>query len=61
MRWYHDHRQDGLTELSDLTLKMLGSPGDQKLKTKAMETYSLLLFLLDMFIKYPHRCGAQAT
>ena len=46
-----------MSRLSDLTPKMLGTFGSQKLKTKAMETFFVLRFLIDTLRKYLHRLG----
>ena len=40
-----------VTELSDLTVKMVGTATAPRLKTKAMETFGLLLFLTEMLLK----------
>ena len=48
LRWYKDraqsHPTENLTRLVDLTVKMLGTESKPKLKTKAAETWGLLLF-----------------
>lgn len=49
-RRHRTHPREKLTRINDLTPKMLGeSPTTQKLKTKAAETWGLLLFLIDFF------------
>ena len=49
--WYKafrkDHPHRNLTELNDITVKMLGTAAQPKLKTKGAETYGLMLFLVD--------------
>ena len=45
-RWERANPDKTLTRLSDLTVKMLNGD-EKKMKTKAMETYTLLLFLVD--------------
>ena len=44
----HDRENKGatLTRCSDLTPKMLGTPADQKCKTKGAETWGILLFVI---------------
>jgi hypothetical protein len=42
-----------LTELNNVTQKMLGTSADRKLKTKAGETWGLLLFLVQVLSIYP--------
>ena len=44
--WYKHHKHLGLTEICELTVKMMGSPNKRRLKTKALETYGVFLFLL---------------
>ena len=46
-RWERANPGKVLTRLSDLTVKMVGTVDEKKIKTKAMETYTLLLFLVD--------------
>ena len=47
-RWYSDrarkHPEEALTRLADLTYKMVGTKSRPKLKTKAAETWGLLIF-----------------
>ena len=63
-RWYRDrarsHPEENLTRLSDLTLKMLGTKAAPKLRTKAAETWGLLLFLVEMLQKYGANVGHDA-
>ena len=62
MAFYKAHRRDHgdvLTALSDLTLKMVGTPNDQKLKTKGAETFGLMLFLLHMYRVHADALGAD--
>ena len=51
LAWYKVYRRANptrnLTELSDMTVKMLGTAAEHKLKTKGAETFGLLLFLVD--------------
>ena len=56
MAWYAARRRalspaHHVTELSDLTVKMVGTATAPRLKTKAMETFGLLLFLTEMLLK----------
>ena len=59
--WYKTPRGEGLTCLHDLTTKMLGSFGDHKLKSKAMETWGVLLFLCDMLRQHRPLCGQRGA
>jgi hypothetical protein len=58
-RWYKEvkGRYPGLTEVSDLTVKMLGSSSHQKLKTKGAETWGVVLFLVDMLERHAGMVG----
>jgi hypothetical protein len=51
-RWYakraNDFPDETLTQLTDLKLSMLGTRNKPHLKTKAAESYGLLLFALDL-------------
>ena len=62
--WYtsrrRSHPQENLTELSDLVPNMFGSMADPQLKTKAAETYGVLVFLADNMDKYVESFGADA-
>ena len=50
---YHkDHPMEDLTRLSNLSMKMLGTPSQPKLKTKGMETWGILLFCVAMLHKH---------
>ena len=54
-RFYRKHfRETGkqLTQVSDVTVKMVGSRNDPKLKTKGAESWGILLFLQDVFRTY---------
>ena len=57
LSWYKTPKGEGLTHVHDVAHKMLGEAGKQKLKTKAMETWGLLLFLCDMLLSYRLRLG----
>ena len=46
------HPGEHCTRLSDLTPKMVGIDGQRKLKTKAMETYYVSLYLLEALQKF---------
>ena len=50
--FYAQHRNKGLTKVTDLTVKMLGTASSPALKTKAMETYGICLWLVQMLRKY---------
>ena len=45
-KYQEDHPLSNLTRVSDLTPSMIGTFGDQKLKTKAAETYGVALLLI---------------
>lgn len=51
MDWYSSRARmypdEHLTQVADLTIKMLGSESNPKLRTKAMETYGIMLYLID--------------
>jgi hypothetical protein len=63
MDWYKARKNlfpsEGITRLSDLTRKMLGSANDRKLKTKGAETWGLLLFLVDIGAQSVHMLGHE--
>ena len=46
------HRGENLTRLADLTPSMLGNEGNQKLETKAAETFGVLVCLSHIIPKY---------
>lgn len=60
-RWSKDHRDEPLTRISNITLKMIGTKDDQKLKLKAMETYGMLMCLLDLLQKYRLNVGDKVV
>ena len=43
---HEEHREDAITRVADLTVKMLGSANEKKLKTKGAETWGVALFLI---------------
>jgi hypothetical protein len=55
MSWYtaraQQHHQEQLSKLADLTINMVGTPADPKLKLKAAEAYGFTLFLCDILCK----------
>ena len=53
------HPEENLTRLGDLTIKMLGAMDNPRLKTKAMETYGILLFLVLVLPRYRLRVGPE--
>ena len=63
--WYKTRRAADpgviLTQLSDLTQKMIGTAAEKALKTKAMETYGLLLFVIAMAQKYSVAVGSTVA
>ena len=63
--WYDirakTHPTEVLTRLADLVPTMLGTSSNPKLKTKAAETWGLLLFTVDTLAKFAHRIGADAV
>ena len=64
MEWYKArHRinpKEGLTRLSDLTVKMIGTRDDPKLNPKGAETWSLLLYLVDKLQTHRPHLGDDA-
>ena len=52
------HPEENLTRLGDLTIKMLGAMDNPRLKTKAMDTYGVLLFW-SVFPRYRLRVGPE--
>ena len=50
-----------LTQISDLTVKMVGNRAEPKLKTKAAETWGVALFLIDELRKYGARAGEDTV
>jgi hypothetical protein len=59
LKWYGDyhelHPTANLSRVSNLTPKMVGASADKRrLKTKAMETFGICLFLVDSLEKYQH-------
>ena len=61
MAWFKqrraDHPHENLTEISDLTVKMVGSREAPKLKTKGAETWAISLFLIDQLRSTGHVTG----
>ncbi len=61
--WYRQrrgsHRGESLTQLTDLTPSMVGTHTSKKCKTKAAETWSLLLFLLSELRRFGTRLGSD--
>ena len=55
--WYSTRRQafpsESLTQLSNLSLGMVGKANAKRLKRKAMETYGLLLLLIEHGARLP--------
>ena len=45
-RYAAEHKDDPITRVADLTVKMLGTTTNQKLKTKGAETWGVALFLI---------------
>jgi hypothetical protein len=64
MVWYRQRHQrnpaERLTRVHNLTRKMLGDPGDRHLKTKAAETWGILLFVTDMLERHQGQLPADA-
>ena len=62
--WYKERAKlfpmENLTRVADLTPKMVGTAAEPKIKTKAMETFGMLLFLIDMLVKYAGTIGDDA-
>jgi hypothetical protein len=58
MAWYKtaDVR---LTRVTDLKPKMVGTPSDQKMKTKAAETWGLMLFLAALLTRHANTLGSR--
>ena len=65
MAWYRERHQrnpsERLTRLSNLTMKMFGSSQDRKIKTKAAETWGMLIFLADVFERCIPRLPPNAS
>lgn len=63
-QWYKkrhlDHPGEALTRVSDLTRKMIGQPTKPVLKTKAAESWGMLLFVVDTARTCQHRLGSEA-
>ena len=61
--WYKSRaiafKDEVLTRISDVTKKMLGDAGEQRLKTKGAETWGLLLFLADELKIHRARLGDE--
>lgn len=58
--WDRTHPADKVTRVSSLTPKMLGVGGKRACKTKAMESWGILLFLVDLFGNNVGRLGPSA-
>lgn len=60
-RWYEDwdkaHPDDKVTRISDITMKMVGTPDEPRLKLKAMECFGMCGYLVDAVYKYRHIVG----
>ena len=50
--WHREHPDRRLTQVGDLTPKMVGTVEIRKLKLKALETYGFCIFLLTMLEKH---------
>ena len=65
MAWYKKRRAEKgaprLTEVSDLTINMIGSPTGPTCKTKGAETYGMLLFLVQALHLHRERLGQHGT
>ena len=57
--WYSSAAPRDVTQISKLTLKMIGTKANQALKLKAMETYGFLLFLTDALLKHRGKLGTD--
>ena len=59
--WYKERHEkfpkENLTKLAELTHKMLGTPADPLLKTKAAETWGLVHFCVDKTLEHRHALG----
>jgi len=62
-QWYRGRRRDPpakpVTEVSDMTTKMVGSRDHPWCKTKGAETYGMMLFLLHTHEKFKERAGQK--
>ena len=60
--WYRNRRSafpaETLTEVHDITRKMVGDPSDRKMKTKGAESWGMLLFLNDQLATHIDKLGA---
>ena len=65
LQWFRDRHalfpDESLTQVNDWTPAMVGKFSAQKLKTKASETWSLLLFLLDTLQTFGERASGDAA
>ena len=60
--WYKEHHrefpEEQLTRISDITVKMIGTANKPRLKTKGLETWGFLLFIIKLLHKHsPHMDG----
>lgn len=53
------HPGEKLTQIGGFSKRTLGDAGDRKLRTKAAETWTFLLFLIDRLGVNPKRLGAE--
>jgi hypothetical protein len=61
MQWYKQHAVWNLTRLSNFKIKMIGSSGEKKCKTKGAETYGLMLFLIHLLDRNGHSLGERGA
>ena len=56
-QYREQHHEKPLTMVTNFTKKMIGDHSDQKLKTKAAQTWGVLLFLVDRLQRHPEQLG----
>ena len=59
--WKEQHPDKPLTELTDLTRKMVGKVNEPTLKLKAMETFGILRFLINEVPKHSRKIGEEVA
>eukprot|EP00969_Alexandrium_andersonii_P135100 5976719-Alexandrium_andersonii.AAC.1 len=65
MQFYKDHQKENpsanLTQVADLTAAMLGTSEHKLLKTKAAETFGILVFLQSQLRKRAEQLGPKGA
>jgi hypothetical protein len=60
MAWYKT-TDATVTQVSDFRVKMVGTQGEPKCKTKGAETWGLMLFLLSLLTRHANSLGARGA